>query len=95
MLQKDHRYYPEQPRQCVMFVVCLSVSVCLCVLVLQVKYTTACSERESLRERIGQTQVEMEQLREASERRVASERIEVCVRDCVCANFESGNTLLF
>ncbi|XP_031435804.1 kinesin-like protein KIF15-A [Clupea harengus] len=44
---------------------------------ISVKYTTACSERESLRERIGQTQVEMEQLREASERRVASERIEM------------------
>lgn len=41
------------------------------------KYSAACAEREKLREQVGQVQVEMEQLREASERRVASERIEM------------------
>ncbi|KAL2098945.1 hypothetical protein ACEWY4_005425 [Coilia grayii] len=44
---------------------------------ISVKYTTACLERDELRERLGQSQVEMEELREATERRVASERIEM------------------
>lgn len=54
--------------------------MCVIVDVLQAKYSAACAEREKLREQVGQVQVEMEQLREASERRVASERIEVSQR---------------
>ncbi|XP_062378066.1 kinesin-like protein KIF15 [Sardina pilchardus] len=43
---------------------------------ISVKYGMACSERDELHERVGQVQTETEQLREASERRVASELIE-------------------
>ncbi|XP_063040625.1 kinesin-like protein KIF15 isoform X2 [Engraulis encrasicolus] len=44
---------------------------------ISLKYTTACSERDELRERLGRSQAEIVELGEVTERRVASERIEM------------------
>lgn len=49
------------------------------MLYLQGKYSTVCTEKEQMKENITQMQNELQELREASERRLASDRVEVCV----------------
>lgn len=44
---------------------------------LQVKYGAVCSEREEMKKQISLMQAEIQDLREASERRLASDRVEV------------------
>lgn len=54
---------------------CLTLSLwCL-----QVKYGAVCSEREDMNKQVSRMQTEIQELREASERHLASDRVEVCV----------------
>lgn len=54
------------------------------MLYLQAKYSTVCTEKEQMKENITQMQNELQELREASERRLASDRVEVCVLLGLC-----------